>query len=79
MLEKEASKAGFAGLVILCETDMLVRKGYLAEYEKFDESMGRILPQSSVTLVCAFDKRELSARGVANPEAELGPLHEVIV
>ena len=79
VLEKEVSKVGFAGLVILCETDMLVRKGFLAEYKEFDESMGKVIPQSSVTLLCAFDKRELSAKGITNPEAELGPLHEVIV
>jgi len=77
--EKDATRLGFSGLLILSETDMLVRKGFLAEYKKFDESMSRMLPQSTVTLLCGFDKRELLARGVANPEAEIGPLHSVIV
>ncbi len=77
--EKEASKLGFSGLVILCETDMLVRKGYLQGYKEFDKSIGTLLPKSHITLLCAFDSRELTARGVPNPESEIGPLHSVIV
>lgn len=79
LYEKEALKLGLSLVVILCETDMLVRKGYLEKYKEFDELMSRILPQSSVVLVCAFDRRELAARGVTNPESEFGPLHSVIV
>ncbi len=77
--EKEALKLSFSALVVISETDMLVRKGFLAGYKKFDESMSQALPTSSAILVCAFDKRELSAKGVTNPEAELGPLHAAIV
>src|SRR5579872_599664 len=62
-LAKEASKLGFAGLLILSETDMLVRKGYLTNYKEFDQAVGTGLENSTVTLVCAFDRRELSARG----------------
>jgi hypothetical protein len=78
-LESEAAKLGFSPLVILVETDMLVRKGYLPNYKQFEETMNKILPGSSVTLICAFDRRELSAKGITNPEAEIGPLHTVIV
>jgi MEDS: MEthanogen/methylotroph, DcmR Sensory domain len=77
--EKEALNLGYSGLVILCETDMLVRKGYLGGYKEFDTEIGRLLPQTRITLLCAFDKRELTARGVQNPEAEIGPLHNLIV
>ncbi len=77
--EKETSKLGFSPLVILFETDMIVRKGYLGNYKEFDESVSRVLPQSMITLICAFDRRELLARGVTNPESEIGPLHTVIV
>jgi len=78
-LAKEASDLGFSGLVILSETDMLVRKGYLSGYKEFDRAVSSLLERSSVTLICAFDRRELSARGVTNPESEIGPLHNVIV
>ena len=77
--EKDASKAGLSLLVVLSETDMLVRKGYLENYKEFDVLMCKLLPTSSIALICAFDRRELVARGVANCESEFGPLHSVIV
>lgn len=78
-LEKEFSGRGFSSLVIISETDMLVRKGFLPNYKEFDASVASILKEFPIALVCAFDRRELSARNVSNPEAELGPLHNVIV
>ncbi len=78
-LEKESSNSGFSSIVIVSETDMLVRKGHLSDYKIFEEAMSDILPRSVITLVCAFDKRELSAKGVTNPESEIGPMHTVIV
>lgn len=77
--EKEALKLEFSLLVILSETDMLVRKGYLEKYKEFDELMRRVLAGSSIAMICAFDRRELAARGVMNSESEFGPLHSVIV
>jgi hypothetical protein len=77
--EKEALRLGFSELVIICETDMLVRKGFLNGYKDFDASMTKFLLVSHSILVCAFDRREMTAKGVANPESEVGPAHTVIV
>lgn len=77
--EKSATDLGFSHVAILCETDMLVRKGFLNDYKKFDESINQIIPQSAIAMICAYDKRELVAQGVSNPESEIGPLHGVIV
>jgi MEDS: MEthanogen/methylotroph, DcmR Sensory domain len=78
-LEKESTSLRFSHLVIIAETDMLVRKGYLSSYEEFDKLMGNLVKHSPINLICAFDRRELLAKGVANPESELGPLHNIII
>jgi hypothetical protein len=78
-LERESLEAGFASLLMVSETDMLVRKGYLPSYKGFDEAVGDLVSTSSATMLCAFDRRELSAKGISNPEADIGPLHTVIV
>jgi hypothetical protein len=79
LIESESRSKGFSSLVIVSETDMLVRKGFLSNYKDFDEAIPGFLEQTPVCLICAFDRRELSAKGVVNPEAEIGPLHNVIV
>ena len=78
-LEKETSAHRYSPLVMIVETDMLVRKGFLPNYKQFDQAVSGLLEQTAIAVICAFDCRELSAKGVSNPESELGPLHNVIV
>lgn len=78
-LEKESQSKGFGVLVILCETDMLVRKGFSAGYVDLEANISRLVSESPISFVCAFDRRELLAKGVSNPEAQIGPLHNLIV
>jgi hypothetical protein len=76
--ESEGQSKGFNAVVVLCETDMLVRKGFSNAYADFEEAISGLVRQSQLSFVCAFDRRELLAKGISNPEAQIGPLHDFV-
>lgn len=72
---EESTSAGYAGVLLIFETDMLVRKGYLQKYLEFDEMMNKRIENMKVSVLCAFDRRELTAAGVKDPAALVSSLH----
>ena len=58
---------GSSYLVVVSETDMLVRKGFLSNYVEFDTHLGRTIRDLKAAFVCAFDRRELLAAGIKDP------------
>lgn len=73
--QDEATAAGYSSVLLIFETDMLVRKGYLQEYIEFDEMLNKTIDTMKVSVLCAFDRRELMAAGVADPTALVSGLH----
>lgn len=71
--------SGYTRLLVISETDMLIRKGFLQEYAKFDEQLGRSINDLRITFVCAFDERELAASGVKDPILHVSDLHEIMI
>jgi MEDS: MEthanogen/methylotroph, DcmR Sensory domain len=85
-LESEFRKAaadtialGFSFLVVISETDMIVRKGFLQQYAEFDAHLGKAMRDLKTTFVCAFDRRELLAAGIKDPEIAVSHLHPVMI
>ena len=72
---EEATAAGYEGVFIIFETDMLVRKGFLQKYVEFDEMLSKRIGDMKVSALCAFDRRELMAAGIADPVALVSGLH----
>ncbi len=70
---------GYNYLVVISETDMLVRKGFLSKYLEFDTYLGRTLGDLRITLVCAFDKRELTAVGIKDPVTQVSEFHALMI
>ena len=58
---------GFSYLVVISETDMLVRKGFLPQYIEFDAHLGKTMRDLKTAFVCAFDRRESSGRWDKRP------------
>ena len=58
---RDAHSRGCEPLLIISESDMLVRKGYLGDYEGFEKEAERSLLDIGAVLLCAYDERELSA------------------
>lgn len=71
--------AGYNCLVVISETDMLVRKGFLAKYLEFDEHLGRTIKDMRIAFVCAFDKRELLAAGIKDPASKVSESHSIML
>lgn len=65
----ETLSADLDYLSVISETDMLVRKGFLSKYMEFDSELDRKVKSGglNVAFICAFDKFELRAAGVAEP------------
>ena len=82
MFRKAASDtldAGYSYLTVISETDMLVRKGFLEKYKEFDLLLSRKIRSLRATCVCAFDKRELQAAGVADPASSVSDSHSILI
>jgi hypothetical protein len=78
-ISSETIASGYSYLVVISETDMLVRKGYLPRYAEFDAHLGRMIRDLKITFVCAFDRRELSAAGIKDPTLHVADLHAVMI
>lgn len=75
LAQEEATTAGYDGVFLIFETDMLVRKGFLQKYVEFDEMLNKSIYSMKVGVLCAFDRRELMAAGVVDPIALVSNLH----
>ena len=75
----EAIASGFNYLVVISETDMLVRKGFLSNYKDFDAFLNTKLEHAKIAFICAFDKRELAAAGVRDIGADISKLHTEVI
>lgn len=75
----EVIAAGYGYLSVISETDMLVRKGFFEEYRDFDSFIGQNMREFNALFVCAFDKRELLAAGIVDPQAAVRVVHEFLI
>lgn len=76
---EDALAAGYGRVALILETDMLVRKGFLQKYIEFEEELSEIIKRIKMTVICAFDKRELLAAGVTDPAAVVSKLHTMML
>jgi hypothetical protein len=75
----DAMAAGFSYLAVVSETDMLVRKGYYPKYRELDEFLSNNMRELKCAFVCAFDRRELLAARIVDPEIEIASVHSLIL
>jgi len=78
-LSNETIALGFSYLVVISETDMLVRKGFLTQYVEFDAHLANAIRDLKTALVCAFDRRELLAAGIRDPIVHVSDLHSAML
>jgi len=76
---EEAISSGFSYLSVISETDMLVRKGFLARYREFDDFLAKSIRDLKCCFVCAFDRRELAAAGVSDATQEISSIHSLML
>ncbi|MGI0078569.1 MAG: MEDS domain-containing protein [Nitrososphaerales archaeon] len=67
-IKKESQDAGNELLMVISETDQIVRKGFLRDYMEFEKSATMLVDNASVTFICAYDERELAAARVSKDE-----------
>lgn|SRR5487761_409495 len=72
-IAKESHEAGNQLLVVISETDQIVRKGFLEHYMEFERTATMIVDSSSIAFICAYDERELGAARM--PKDEIAKLH----
>jgi hypothetical protein len=72
-------QAGYYYLTIISETDSLVRKGYFKQYRELETELGKKLALFRAVFVCAYDERELSAKGLPDARSDLTSLHSSIL
>ena len=72
-------KAGYYYLTIISETDSVVRKGFFEQYRELETELGRKLALFRAIFVCAYDERELSAKGLPDARSDLTSLHSSIL
>jgi hypothetical protein len=71
----EAKSAGYEYATIISETDMLVRKGFFSEYFRLEKELAEMVSGSSIAFLCAYDERELLAKGLKEARSEISALH----
>ncbi len=74
-LAGSAKEAGFAYATIISETDMLVRKGFLQQYLLLEKEIAELVSKSTAAFLCAYDDRELQAKGLQESESQISALH----
>ncbi len=79
VLATETIALGFSYLIVVSETDMLVRKGFLSKYVEFDEHLSKTIRDLKAAFVCAFDRRELLAAGIKDPTSHVSGSHTVML
>ncbi len=67
-VKKESQEAGNKLLVVISETDQLVRKGFVEAYMEFEKTATMIVDRASIAFICAYDERELAAARVSKDE-----------
>jgi hypothetical protein len=72
-------QAGYYYLTIVSETDSVVRKGFFKQYRELETDLGRRLALSRAIFVCAYDERELNAKGLADARTDLSSLHSSVL
>jgi MEDS: MEthanogen/methylotroph, DcmR Sensory domain len=70
-----AKTFGFDFATIISETDMLVRKGFAEQYISFEKEIGGLARKGSLAFLCAYDEREILARGLKSVPEEVTSLH----
>jgi hypothetical protein len=74
-LGSEAKASGFDYATIISETDMLVRKGYFPQYFLLEKELTDLIAGSSIAFLCAYDERELIAKGLKEAQNQISGLH----
>lgn len=72
-------QAGYYYLTIISETDSVVRKGFFKQYRELETELGKKLALFRAIFVCAYDERELSAKGLPDARSDLTSLHSSIL
>lgn len=78
-VSEETISTGYNYLVVISETDMLVRKGFLSKYAEFDGQLDSLIKDLKIAFVCAFDRRELLASGVKDPTVQVAVTHRTMM
>ena len=73
----EFNSSGYEYVIVILETDMLVRKGFLHKYLEFEDWLNDRSKELKASFVCAFDARELIATGVKDPALQVSGLHKL--
>jgi hypothetical protein len=74
-LGSDAKSAGFDFATIISETDMLVRKGFFQQYFALEKELGELTANSPIAFLCAYDERELTAKGLNDARSQLTAMH----
>ncbi len=64
----ESRAGGNETLMVICETDQLVKKGFVRNYMEFEKIVSELADGRSIAFVCAYDERELAVSRVAKEE-----------
>ena len=75
----EFNSSGYEYVIVILETDMLVRKGFLHKYLEFEDWLNDRSKELKASFVCAFDARELIATGVKDPALQVSGLHNFML
>ena len=75
----EFNSSGCEYVIVILETDMLVRKGFLHKYLEFEDWLNDRSKELKASFVCAFDARELIATGVKDPELQVSGHHNIML
>lgn len=75
LLTSAAKKDGFDFATVISETDMLVRKGFFEQYLALEKDLAKLTEAFPIAFLCAYDERELEAKGFKNARSEVSALH----
>jgi hypothetical protein len=64
----ESKRAGCEVLLVIFETDQLVRKGFIQGYIEFEKTASEIANSTGSKFICAYDEREMAAAKVTKEE-----------
>ncbi|MDG6921853.1 MAG: MEDS domain-containing protein, partial [Nitrososphaerota archaeon] len=78
-VSEETISSGYNYLVVISETDMLVRKGFLAKYAELDAQLDSVIRDLKIGFLCAFDRRELVASGVKDATLQVTVTHQTMI
>ncbi|MHB1908086.1 MAG: MEDS domain-containing protein [Nitrososphaerales archaeon] len=74
-----SSESGYYCVTIISETDAIVRKGFVEQYNQLELELGKRIGFFRAIFVCAYDERELEAIGRKDLVQNLSALHSTML